>query len=306
MKIYDTLSSDTPLIVTIGNFDGVHLGHQHVLQKVVSLAKQQHRLSGAITFKNTPIEVLRPSTPVENLCSLNQKIELIERLGIDSLFLLEFTKDFSLQTPEEFLAKLPISHLILGHDARFGKDREGDKDLVLALSKELGFNVEYLPPFALNGQIISSSAIRNLIKEGRLNEAKQMLGRTYSIRSIVTKGTGTGKRIGFPTANVEVKNTCLPPLGVWAVRVKLDSGFHGGVANLGFAPTVRKDAAPILEVHLFDHENLLYDHEIEVFFEHFLREERRFDSLESLKEQIAKDVSLAKLITEETFSADSP
>lgn len=294
MKIYDTLSSDTPLIVTMGNFDGVHLGHQHVLQRVVALAKEQNRPSGAITFKNAPSEVLHPEKRIENLCNLKQKIEMIEQLGIDSLFLLEFTKEFSRQSPGEFLTKLPISHLILGHDARFGKDREGDRDLVLKLSKELRFSVEYLPPLTLDGVIVSSSAIRHMIKEGRLSEAKNMLGRTYSIQSIVTKGTGTGKRIGFPTANIEVKNICLPPLGVWAVRVKMDAGCHWGVANLGFAPTVREDAAPILEVHLFDHETLLYDHEIEVFFEHYLRQEKRFESLEALKEQIAKDIEKAK------------
>ncbi len=309
MDILDNLAlphPKKPLILTIGNFDGIHLGHQHVLQRVVSLSCQNRTTSGVITFRNSPSEVLSPGSLPEKLCSLPQKVKLLEHLGIDTLFLIEFTRQFSGQSPEEFLQRLlqtiPFSHLILGHDARFGKNREGDFEQVRALAKTLGFEVEYLPPLKVNDRIISSSSIRKEIKAGHLDTAKMMLGRNYSIQSTVTKGTGIGKRIGFPTANVQTQNYCLPPLGVWAVTVNLPSDSHEGIANLGVAPTVHRDGAPILEVHLFDHESVLYDQEIEVFFHKYLRPERQFPSLDALKGQIGQDIQEARSYFQKSIS----
>lgn len=308
MEIIDRLSlshPQKPLILTIGNYDGVHLGHQVVLQRTVEVARQKQTQSGVITFSNSPGEVLL-AAPAEKLCSTHQKIDLLAALGLDILFLIEFTREFSQQSPEEFLKnllkKIPFSHLILGHDARFGKNRAGDIEQVQALAKALHFQVEYLPPEKINDRTISSSAIRKEIKAGHLEEANKMLGRSYSIQSLVAKGTGIGKRIGFPTANVQITNYCLPPLGVWAVTIRLAAATHEGIANLGTAPTVQREGAPILEVHLFDHESVLYDQEIEIVFQKYLRAEQRFPSLDALKEQIAKDIEEAKKFFQKTIS----
>jgi riboflavin kinase / FMN adenylyltransferase len=283
-----------PLILTMGNFDGVHLGHQQLLKKTISLAKQYHTASGVITFQKSPATLFYPQAPIENISSQGQKTALLEKLGIDIVFLLDFTKEFAAQSPKEFLSQLkdgvPFSHLLLGHDAKFGKNREGDPAVITALSKTLNFEVEYLPPFKYHDQIISSRLIRQEIKAGRLDEAKSMLGRPYAIQSKVAKGSGTGQRIGFPTANLPVNNYCLPPFGVWAVT----ANGHPAIANLGVAPTVRQDSTPLLEVHLFDHESPLYDQEIEVIFLTHLRSEKRFPSLDALKKQIERDVETAK------------
>lgn len=293
------LPQNKPLILTIGNFDGVHLGHQHLLQQVVSLAKKEQTRSAAITFKNLPMELFFPERPVTRLCTLNQKIELFNSLGIDTLILLEFTAQFANQTAESFLKTLfdsaPFSHLILGHDARFGKGREGDPTRVQKIARDLGFTVEYIPPLLINGTIVSSRQIRQEIQAGNLELVRQMLGRPYAIQSHVAKGSGTGKKIGFPTANVKVENLCLPPLGVWVVEVKIGADTHHGIANLGFAPTVRNDETPLLEVHLLDHNQLLYGQEIEIAFLKFLRPEQKFSSLEALTGQIGRDVEEAKL-----------
>lgn len=287
-----------PLVLTIGNFDGVHIGHQHLLRQVVALARKEKTRSAAITFKNLPVELFFPQRKIERLCSVKQKIDLLEELGIDTLFLLEFTAQFAEQTAEVFLSRLyhsiPFSHLILGHDARFGKGREGDPAKVRKVAHDLGFEVDYVPAVQLHNANISSSLIRQEIHAGHLARVLEMLGRPYSIQSEVIKGSGTGTRIGFPTANVKVENACLPPLGVWVVTVKIEGKEHEGIANLGFAPTMRNDPAPLLEVHLLNLDQILYKQEIEIAFHKFLRREKKFESLEALSTQIAHDVEEAK------------
>lgn len=288
----------SPIALSIGNFDGLHLGHQTVLSHLLNLAKARHALSAVLTFSNHPSAVLRPEHKTPLLCTVAHKMHLLNQAGIDLTLLLPFTQAFSEQTAEEFLLSikrvLPFQFLILGSDAHMGKNREGGQEIVTALSRSLNFHIEYLPDCYHNGERISSSLIRHHIQKGDFAQAAILLGRPYSIYGPVLKGQGKGASLGFPTANLSVENLCLPPLGVYAVQVSVDGHYHSGVANLGFAPTMRQEASPLLEVHLFEHHDILYEKTIDVAFLRFIRPEKRFHSLEELRHQISLDVKAAK------------
>ncbi|MBA3957173.1 MAG: bifunctional riboflavin kinase/FAD synthetase [Parachlamydiaceae bacterium] len=285
-------------IVTIGNFDGMHRGHQEVLKQVTEQAKQAHYSSVVITYSNHPLSILKPNQPLSLLCSLPQKLQLFEQAGIDVVILLEFTQVFSQQTAEEFLSilhkKIPFTKLILGHDATLGKNKSGDQTELLKIASKLHFRTEFLPPFSYNKTIVSSSTIRNFIQKGSLDEASALLGRPYSIRGLVTPGRNQGKAIGFPTANIQVHNVCLPPTGVYAVQVLYKEQQLAGIANLGISPTLQPHPEPVLEVHLFNWNSSLYNQELEVIFTQFIRPERKFPSVDALREQISLDISEAR------------
>lgn len=302
MKILNSLTSphlpSRPIALTIGNFDGVHLGHQTVLDKINAYASSHNGESVAISFTNHPSSVLRPDQKVCQICALDHKTSLLKKAGIDYLILLTFTKELSEHTAEEFIQKvrrdIPFNYLILGHDATLGKDRQGDRKKMEALASEMRFEVHYLPEQAIGGERISSTKIRHLIQKGEFLHVSKLLGRDYSIYSKVVSGKKIGKQIGFPTANLSVGELCLPPLGVYAVRVRLEDRLFLGAANLGYAPTVRHDPNPLLEVFLFDADIDLYDQLLEVIFVAYLRPEVKFESIDALKAQIQGDISEAK------------
>ena len=302
MKLIRELPStplfSTPTVVTIGNFDGMHVGHQAVIKKLTETSHQTGLPSVILSFENHPAEVLRPETPICKICTTEYKVHLMEKMGVDVLILLRFTKQFSEQSAEQFLHNLqkviPISHLVLGWDATLGKDKHGGKEIVQKIAKRKDFNVKYLDQQMVEGIPVSSSHIRKLIQEGKLAGVEKLLGRPYSIYSSVLKGEGKGKKLGFPTANFNVKGLCLPPLGVYAVIVIVDSIPFKGVANLGIAPTMRDDKIPVLEVHIFDYDASLYDKSIEVIFSSYLRPEKKFANVDELKSQIRQDIAAAK------------
>lgn len=294
-RLEDFEPSGGPLSLTIGNFDGVHLGHQAVLsslfgQKVV------------FTFSNHPVEVLK-NRPFFRLATPSHRLRLLEEYGVDTTIIVPFTEGFSKQSADNFLvlvrAAVPFSHLILGHDAVIGHGRHGNTRHLKALAERLAFHLTYLEPVVFSGGIVSSSRLRKLIQEGSFKEAAALLNRPYSIRAIVEPGEQQGRLLGFQTANLKVHNLCLPPLGVYVVRTKIQGKEYLGVANLGQAPTLHANRPPILEVHLIDYERDLYDREIEIFFLKFLRHEKRFDSIEALKTQIQRDVQSALAYGEE-------
>lgn len=285
-------------ILTIGNFDGIHLGHQAILNRVLDLAKQHDAAPVVLTFINHPSTILKPATAISRLYSIEHKLKLLSAMGFEAVFLLPFTREFANQTAEEFItilrANLPFSHLILGHDATIGKGREGDKKLVTELAHRQGFSLEYLAPFMLDGEIVSSSLIRKNLQQGNLSEVAKFLGRPYSIYQKITSGKGFGMQIGSPTLNLNVSELCLPPLGVYIATVIDHERRHQAVANLGCAPTVRNDSTPILEAHLLDGPLMSHSVEIEVILHQYIRSEERFENIEDLKMQIAKDVLTAK------------
>lgn len=290
-------------VITIGNFDGMHLGHQAVIKELIDTSHELKIPSVVISFENHPLEVLRPDIPICKICTSEHRMKLMEKMGIDSLVLLNFTQTLSEQSAEQFLMNLhlrqPFSHLVLGWDATLGKNKHGNKEIIQKIAAKHQFAVDYLEQQKVNDAIISSSQIRKLIQEGKLDEVKKFLGRSYSIYSTVYQGEGNGKKLGFPTANFNVKGLCLPPLGVYAVTAKFNTHTIKGVANLGIAPTMRKDKIPVLEVHLFDYHENLYGRSIEVIFSSFLRPEKKFISIEELQNQIQNDIAKAKLVNDE-------
>ncbi|MCC5831782.1 MAG: bifunctional riboflavin kinase/FAD synthetase [Chlamydiales bacterium] len=288
-SLEDFTPSDKEISLTIGNFDGVHLGHQTVLstltgQKVI------------FSFSNHPVEILKNS-PSDRLTTTTHRLRLFENFGVDTTILVPFTEAFSKQSAEEFLlrlrARVPFSHLVLGDDAVIGHGREGDKEYLQELAKKMDYRLTYLEPVSLAGDRVSSSRLRNLIHKGDFKKAGALLGRPYSIRTAVEPGDQQGRLIGFRTANLQVHSLCLPPLGVYVVKADIRGKRHLGVANLGQAPTLHAYRPPLLEVHFLDFEEDLYGQELEVFFLKFLRHERRFESIEALKAQIRNDIQSA-------------
>lgn len=298
MKVISDLSLvpslQGPIVVTIGNFDGVHLGHQAVLRRVKDVASQQRTQSAVISFTNHSMTILKPDQPIKMLCSLEKKIKLMEIAGIDLLILIPFTYEFSQQTAENFLGKIhtsiPFSHLILGHDALLGKGRHGTQEVIRKIGCDLHFDVEYCGAIRVHETYVSSTKIREALREGKLDEVNDFLGRRFSIFGPVIKGLGLGKKLGYRTINLSVDHLCLPPYGVYAVEVLYEGKRICGAANLGIAPTVRHDNRPILEVHLLDFQRDLYGQYVEVLFKKFSRKEKTFPTLEELQRQIAADI----------------
>jgi riboflavin kinase / FMN adenylyltransferase len=298
MKTFTTL---TPLrapaiALTIGMFDGVHLGHQAILRRV----RERAKTAVCLTFSNHPASILTPEKRFPLLSSAEQKERLIAKTGIDFLFLIPFTAEFAQQEAEPFLTSLhlqiPFRYLVLGYDARLGHRRGGTPERVQSIGASLGFEVEYLQPIMTGGRPISSRRIREAIQRGDLAEAEQLLGRRVSFVSLVHPGTGHGRRIGYPTANLDIEGVCLPPFGVYAVALLWNGRCFPGVANLGVAPTLQQNRQPMLEVHLFDVSPDLYEHEVEVVLYGYLRSERRFENAEALRHQISQDIEMAKAL----------
>jgi riboflavin kinase/FMN adenylyltransferase len=288
-----------PLSLALGVFDGIHLGHQAVIHEAVLGATSSQGLSGVVTFDPHPIAVLAPErAPRRLLANLEHKERILAELGVDILVVVPFTADFARQEPEEFLetlASAPRLHrLSMGTDWRFGKNRRGDQ----ALLEEFGEtrNVEIRPVTAVmsGGERISSTRIRQALRDGNLAAAEEMLGRPYSVMGEVKAGRKLGRTIGFSTANLVPGQEQLPPNGVWAVDARWGEEWHPAVANLGRRPTVDNDLNRLLEVHLLDWEGDLYDRMLEVRFKKFLRSEEKFDGIEALKAQIARDVHSAR------------
>jgi riboflavin kinase/FMN adenylyltransferase len=288
-----------PIVLTIGNFDGMHRGHRAVLKRAQELANKDGEII-VLTFRNHPSEVLRPDQPTPLLSTLPHKLHLLQQQGVNRVLLLSFTRYLAQHSAASFIEHIrqfiPFSYLVLGHDATLGRDRQGNRALMQELGEQWGFQVFYQEEYRFEGQPVSSTRVRDALQKGDLKQVEQLLERPYSIYAPVSKGEGKGKHIGFPTANINVSGLCLPPYGVYAVEVFKNSITIQGVANIGIAPTIRQNATPILEVHLFDDEQDLYGHYLEVTFKQFIRSEQSFNSIEELREQIKRDIEIAKQV----------
>jgi riboflavin kinase/FMN adenylyltransferase len=287
-----------PLHLALGVFDGVHLGHQAVIAAARQRAGALGGSCGVVTFDPHPIRVLAPErAPRQLLASLEHKARLLGRLDMAFLLALEFNRALAEMSAEDFLQWLVgetnIATLAVGEDWRFGKDRVGDVALLRKAGVARGFEVVSVAPVMHDGERISSTRIRQTIRDGAMNRAAEMLGRPYSVEGRVAEGRQLGRTLGFPTANVVLGEEQLPPDGVWAVRGCLDEVSWNGVANLGSRPTV-DGTNHTLEVHLFDYFGDLYGRLLEVEFVHYLRDERKFASLDELREQITIDAEKAR------------
>lgn len=301
MQVLERLEDFTqprhPLVLTIGNFDGMHRGHCAVLKRAHTLSGEEGEIV-VLTFRNHPSEVLRPDHPTRLLCTLPHKIHLLKEFDVDRVLLLPFTRYLAQHSAASFIEHIrqfiPFSYLVLGHDATLGRDRQGNRATMQELGEQWGFNVFYQEEYRFEGQAVSSTRIREALQRGDFEQVEQLLDRPYSIYGPVSQGEGKGKQMGFPTANINVSGLCLPPFGVYAVEVLRGSHFIQGIANLGVAPTVRADASPILEVHLFGHEQNFYGNYLEVIFTRFIRPELKFANIEELRYQIKQDIEVAK------------
>jgi riboflavin kinase/FMN adenylyltransferase len=293
------VEASVPLHLALGVFDGVHLGHQAVIAKAVAAAEKSGGSAGVLTFDPYPLRVLAPEkAPKRLLASLDHKAQILGELGVDFLLALPFDHQRAAQEAEEFVREIiavGVKTIAVGEDWKFGRARRGDTALLSHLADSLGFTLETTPPVMMDGERISSTRIRQSIRDGRLDIAAKMLGRPYTVAGRVAEGRKLGRQLGFPTANVEPGEEQFPPDGVWVVKVRHDGSIWGGVANLGMRPTV-DGVSRSLEVHLFDFAQNLYGWPIEVEFVQFLRGERKFGSLDELKAAIQSDAESARQI----------
>lgn len=285
-------------VLTIGNFDGVHLGHQAVLAKVVAIARQMQLPSCVMLFEPQPLEVFAGDAAPARLTRFREKYEALARLGVDRLLCVHFTPAFAAQAPEQFiqqllLKQLGVEQLIVGDDFRFGKNRSGSFDLLALAAEQHQFGLYSTSSLLLGQQRISSTLIRQALAEDKLTLAAEMLGRPFALTGRVRHGRKLGRDLGFPTANVFLYRRKLPVAGVYAITANTVFGRYQGVANIGNRPTVQGQRQQ-LEAHLFDFKGDLYGSQIEVLLQHKLRSEQRFDSLAQLQQQIAADVLAAK------------
>lgn len=272
-------------VVSIGNFDGLHLGHQALLQKTIQLAQSSGQPSIVFTLTPHPRKAAR-------LMSDAQKAKALQDFGIKQVIFQEFTPEFASLIPEEFIEKvliqqLGVTDLVIGPDFAFGSNASGD---IKTLQKNTRFKTHIVQPVLISGEICSSSLIREAILRGDLDKAKALLGRPYSLTGTVVKGAGRGAQIGFPTANLEVEQEVLPPIGVYATY---SEKLGKGATNIGRQPTFGSENPVHVETHFVNFSGSLYGQEIEIFFDHKIRDEQKFNSVDALKQQIQKDLGWA-------------
>jgi riboflavin kinase/FMN adenylyltransferase len=289
-----------PLFLSIGVFDGVHRGHQAVIS---TSARHAHSADGTpvvVTFDPHPAKILRPNDAPHLLTATQHKIALIRQLGVGHLLIITFDKNFAATPPEQFVEQLlanakPLREICVGHEWSFGKGRAGNLDLLKKLGARSDFNVVGIKPVTVNGDVVSSTAIRQAVEKGDLEKAAEMLGRPYTILGTVTHGESLGKKIGFPTANLSAHSEQFPPNGVYFAEARIDDVLHHGVVNLGYRPTVSSGKSElILEIYLLDFDREIYGRDVEVRFVQYLRPEKKFENVEALTKEIEADVRKAR------------
>lgn len=282
-------------VATIGNFDGVHLGHRRVLEQVKAKATELGLPSVAITFEPQPREFFAGKQAPPRLTRFDEKVRLLQAEQIDRVLCLTFNKRLQSMSAEAFIDELllkglAVEHFVVGDDFRFGCDRAGDYKMLCEAGEKYGFSVVGTETFLMNGERVSSSRIRNALEKNELDLAERLLGRRYTVTGRVLHGQKLGRQLGVPTANVRMHRFSCPMRGVYAVQVNMPDGSQGqGVCNVGIRPTVN-GLQPVLEVHLLDYQGHLYGQLLSVEFLHFVRKEQKFDGLDQLKKQIFADI----------------
>jgi len=297
MKIFHGLENANilrPTVLTLGVFDGLHLGHQRIMQTVVERAKAVNAVATAITFDPHPRAVLHPESAPPLLQTLDQRLANFEVLGIEQAIVIAFDREFAAQPAEDFLTnivhdRLHAKEVYLGKGFAFGKNRGGNIDLLRKMSKELGFFANEVEEVTLRGKRISSSKIRRLLSEGRVNLVRRMLGRPYGVEGVIIRGNRRGHTIGFPTANLHPHNRVIPKFGVYASATLVGGVWRRSITNIGVRPTFENQAEPSIETYLFDFDGDLYGDVLRVRFLHRIRDERKFSGIDELKSQIEKD-----------------
>jgi len=306
MKLMRSLAEgapDEPSNICIGVFDGVHLGHRYLVGKVLESARTTGHLSGVVTFDRRPSELLAPQREIRYLTTLEEKLALLGELGVDFVAALPFTRELADTTARDFIValveRLHMKELWTGPDFALGRGREGDAQYLRSLAEEFGFENHRLDPLTHSGGVISSTRIRNLIREGRVSEAADILGRYPSLKGEVVRGARRGHKLGFPTANVFLDERLIAPAnGVYAACIAWDDENHTGVVNIGQRPTFEDRAQIILEAHVLDFTGDLYGKTMRIEFVKRLRPEQRFESADALIAQMETDVADTRLVLE--------
>jgi riboflavin kinase / FMN adenylyltransferase len=300
---YQTIPNNVPEVaIALGNFDGLHLGHRAIIKKTLEKAKSNNLKSALVSFYPHPLKILKNKQNI-NILTLADKIKLIEDLGIDILYIFAFNKKFSEISAKYFLEnilvkKIKAKEIIIGHDFIFGKNRTGNSKFLEEGSNSLGYKFSQLSALKLPGKdvIYSSSEIRNQLSEGKIKEANKLLGRNYNISGRVVSGKKIGTKIGFKTANIDLSDLHKLKFGVYLTKVIFNKKEYFSISNYGIRPTIDDSKKILLENHIFNLDKDLYDKKISVEFIDFLREEKKFNDLEELKEQINQDCIKAKKI----------
>lgn len=300
VKIFHTANDLQPgsrkVCLAIGVFDGVHLGHQQIIRQTIADARQHDAVALVITFDRHPNAVVAPDRVPPQIFSRSQKMRAIESLGVDALLEIPFDRPFSQLSGEAFIRGLVfgsgrIHSICVGADFVFGHKRSGNVDLLKKLGAEMGFQVHGLAAVALDGITVSSTRIREFIRAGNFDSASQMLGRPYALCGPVVEGDRLGRKLGFPTANLDVTHLVLPPNGVYSASTRVKGQLYRAALNIGLRPTVAMGEPQLrVEAHLLDFDGSLYGGELELEMGVKLREERRFGSVEELRDQIRRDV----------------
>ena len=296
---YENAEIARPTVLTLGVFDGLHLGHQLIVSSVVERARAAGAVPTVVTFDPHPRAVLHPESAPPLLQTFDQKVEAFGVLGVEQTIVVRFTREFARVRAEDFLRdvvreRLQAREVYLGRGFAFGRGREGDINLLRRVSGELGFFADEVPEVRLRGQRISSSRIRQLLAAGRVNLARRMLGRPYGVEGRVVRGAERGRTIGFPTANIRPRNRVIPRVGVYVTATLIGGAWRRSVTNVGVRPTFEKDVEPSIETFVMDWGGDLYGDVVRVRFLHRLRDERRFSSVEELKRQIGLDAARAR------------
>jgi riboflavin kinase/FMN adenylyltransferase len=307
MRIYRSISEierKVKCVLTVGTFDGFHLGHQSILDQIKKIAKEKNLVSTIVTFDPHPRKVL--GNPhggnINLLTTTREKLKIFKEADIDRVVVIPFNKEFAALNSTEFVKqilveKLLVDSIVIGHDHHFGRNREGGFRLLEELGQKFSFSVYQLPEYRQNGELISSSLIRSLLESGNVEKTAEYMGRPYSITGKITKGQGRGKDIGFPTANIEIddEDKLIPAGGVYAVDVVIDDRLYKGMMNIGIRPTFDFDSLT-LEVHIFNFDACIYGKALEVRFKKFIRPEKKFSGIEALRFQLQKDKEVCENI----------
>jgi riboflavin kinase / FMN adenylyltransferase len=289
-----------PPVVALGNFDGVHLGHQAILNAAIGRARRIGGSAFALTFDPLPAKILSPANAPVLLMTPEDKVELLRRSGIDGVIVVEFTREFSEVTPRAFavdylLGRIGARAVVVGHSVSFGHKRQGNAAVMAELGRELGFEIEVVGPVRINGMEVSSTKVRETIAAGDMKAAAALLGRPHFAAGPVVHGRERGRKIGFPTANIQSRTECLPPDGVYATRLVLADGSYPSITNIGMRPTFGEPERTI-EAHVFDFDRDLYGQDVRLEWVERIRAERKFNSAQELGAQIASDLKRAKEI----------
>jgi len=303
MLIEEELARSSPekdTLLTIGVFDGVHLGHKYLISQLTEQARQQNLLAGVVTFRQHPQEVLLPKTKLPFLIDLDRRAAFLQSEGVDTIVFLSFTPELARLSASQFVSLLRkylgMKGLVVGPDFALGQNREGTIDTLRQLGQDMNFTLTVIPPVMINGDVVSSTAIRKVLAEGDMKKAVKLMGRPFSLRGRVISGAGRGTRLGFPTANLAIgPKQALPDDGVYATWAYVDGKAYQAVTNIGKQPTFGGKKRTV-EVYVLDYLGNLYGRQLEIDIVERLRREKRFETADQLKRQIAEDVKQGKAV----------